>query len=107
MVTRIRKGVRPRLYIPEWMEKKSISAEMMAGRLDIERESVYRLIREQHRINMDKLGDIAHALGIEVSELFFAPERRSVDAILQGAPDTVREAVTDVAERLVGKSSGR
>ena len=54
MVTRIHRGARRRLFLREHRQAKKISAETMAGRLGIERESVYRLERETWRVNPEK-----------------------------------------------------
>ena len=72
MVTRIHKHVRARLYPKEHREAKGVSAETMAGRLGIERESVYRLEREaQTRMNMAKQAAYEAALGLDPGALRF------------------------------------
>ena len=77
----------------------------MAARLDIERESYYRLLREPHRINLKRLQQLADAMGhnMTAQHFFGPPERPSVDALLESADDHTRETVVNLARRLVSK----
>jgi transcriptional regulator with XRE-family HTH domain len=107
MVTgRYKKRPRP-LFIKEWQEHWGISAETMAERMGIERESYYRLLRELHRINIDKLAQLADAMGngMEPPDFYRPPTRQSVDSMLEGVPEDVRETAIDIVRRLVRKAS--
>lgn len=111
MVTRIRKHVKARLYLKEHREAKGISPEAMAGRLDMERESVYRWEREIHRMNPEKQAAYADALGLDSpAELWFPPPDPanppppSIDALVSDAPPDVRELARDLVSRLVKKA---
>jgi hypothetical protein len=76
----------------------------MAGRLGIERESVYRMEREPHRVNEGKQAAYAAALGepeIAPEQLWQPPGTRSLDAMVSGAPADVRALAEDLVERLV------
>lgn len=101
MVTRIHKGVRARLFLREHREAKGVSAEQMAGRLGIERESVYRLEREQERMDPQKQANYAAALGIAPEALWRPPGVPSIDELLSGAPDDVKTMAADIVQRLV------
>jgi transcriptional regulator with XRE-family HTH domain len=103
MVTRIHKSARRRLFLKEHREHKGVSAEAMAGRLDIERESVYRLEREQWRVKSETQLAWADALGIEPEDLWRLPETPSVDALLSQASPEVKEMAADIVRRLVAK----
>lgn len=107
MVTAIYKRRPRRLFIKEWQEQWELSPETMAGRLGIERESYYRLLREPHRINTDKLAQLADAMGhdMEPQDFYRPPSRPSVDAMLEKVPESVRETAVDIVRRLVGKAS--
>lgn len=106
MVTRIRRGVRPHLYIKEHREAQGLSLEQMAGRLGVERNSVWRWEKEQHRLNPDKIAEIADALGLDHwTDLARLPGFRSLDAMLAGQPDDIRETVVDIVARLTRKAS--
>jgi transcriptional regulator with XRE-family HTH domain len=99
MVTRIHRHARPRkLFLKEHREAKGVSAEAMAGRLDIERESVYRLEREAHRrMNIDKLHAYADALNIEPAALWQPPGTISLDDLASSVPTDLRAMATDAA----------
>lgn len=102
MVTRIHKTARRRLFPKEHREAKGVSAEAMAGRLGIERESVYRLEREaQTRMNPEKQAEYAHALGIEPEELWSLPGAPSVDALIRAESDELKAMAADIVRRLV------
>ena len=77
----------------------------MADRLEIERESYYRLEREPNRLNLGELATLADALGIEPEQLWRLPAEPSLDAIVSGASQEVRDTATDIVRRLMGKAS--
>lgn len=104
MVTRIRRGARGHLYIKEWMAHRAVSPERLADRLGVARETVYRWLREQHRLDPGKLAQIASALDCEPMELWRLPTDPSLDALVADAPAELRQTVTDVVRRLVGKT---
>jgi transcriptional regulator with XRE-family HTH domain len=101
MVTRIHKGVRRRLFLKEHREAKGLSAEQMGGRLEIERESVYRLEREPQRVRPDTQAAWADACGVEPEDLWRPPDRPSLDAMVKDAPDDVQKMAADIVRRLV------
>jgi hypothetical protein len=107
MVTGIYEKRLRRLFIKDWQEHWQLSAEVMASRLGIERESYYRLLREPHRLNTDKLAQLADAMGhhMEPQDFYRPPTRPSVDAMLEDVPEAVRETAVDIVRRLVGKAS--
>lgn len=106
MVTRIHKHVRGRLYPREHRKAKGLSAEMVAGRMGMERESLLRLERESAtRMNPEKQHQYADAIGLtDPAQLWRPPsEAPSLDAMVAGAPDDVREMASDIVRRLVAK----
>ncbi len=103
MVTRIHSHGPRRLFLKEHREAKGLSAEAMAGRLGIERESLYRLEREPRRVNSEKQAAYAAALQIEPEALWRPPGAVSLDAMVHTAPEQVREMSADIVRRLVGK----
>lgn len=104
MVTRIHKHAKGRLFLKENREAKGISAEQMAGRLGIERESVYRLERELWRVNSERQVQYAEALGIKPAALWRLPGAASLDELVEGAPEDIQIMAADIVRRLV---SGR
>jgi DNA-binding XRE family transcriptional regulator len=104
MVTRIRQSARRRLYLKEHREAKDVSAQKMADRLGITRESLYRQEREPWRVNSEKQAEWADALGIEPEALWRLPRGKddpSLDDLVADAPPEVREMAADIVRRLV------
>lgn len=108
MVTRIRKGARTHLYIEEWMEAhkpKPISFDDLGGRLGVSRTTVWRWAKEQWRLDPGKMAALAEALGLNSpQDLFRRPERPSIDAILEDAPQETYDALVDFARRLTQRA---
>jgi transcriptional regulator with XRE-family HTH domain len=103
MVTRIHRRVLPRLYLREHREAQGLSAERMAERLGIGRESLYRLEREPRRLNPEKQAQYADALGIEPAALWRPPGTPSLDSLVAGQPDEVQAMAADIVRRLVNR----
>lgn len=101
MVTRIHGHGPKTLYLREHRKAKGVSAVDMANRLGIERESVYRIEREE-RANKKRQAQWAAALDIEPEELWRLPgSRPSLDAMISKAPPDVQEMAVDIVRRLV------
>jgi DNA-binding XRE family transcriptional regulator len=96
---------KPRLFLKEHREAKKVSASVMGKALGIERESVYRLEREQWRMDPDKQVAYALALGMEPQELWHPPATKpakpSLDSLVESAPQAVRDMAEDIVRRLV------
>lgn len=108
MVTQIRKGSVRRLYLREHRKARGLSAEAMAGRMGMERESLLRLEREaQTRANGEKQAQYADALGIAPEALWRLPEDPLLDTMIQQAPPEVKELAEDMAKNLRRLVSGR
>jgi transcriptional regulator with XRE-family HTH domain len=105
MVTDIRKGSRPHLYIREWIDHFGLSDDAVAGRVGRARETIWRWANEQHRLNPEKIAALAHALDIEPEDFWRLPARRSVDAILKNQTDEMNETVVDIVQRLIRRAS--
>ena len=76
----------------------------MARRLGLERESVYRMERETWRINPEKQERYAHALGLEPEDLWRPPGARSLDGLLAGADDAMRQKIAQMVELMLRPS---
>ena len=98
MVTRIGPTRPRRLYLTEHMERRGLTDDRLAGRLDVARETVTRWRKYQNRLNAPKIAQIAAAMEMEPWELWQHPDRPSVDALLSDASDAevrrLAEAVT-------------
>jgi DNA-binding XRE family transcriptional regulator len=92
------------LFLKEHREAKGMSAEAMAAKLGIERESVYRLEREAYtRLNPEKQFAYARVLNIEPEDLWRAPGSPSLDAMVAGSPPEIKALAADIVRRLVNK----
>jgi transcriptional regulator with XRE-family HTH domain len=101
----IRRGARGHLYIEEWFETRGLNDEKVGNRIGVDRATVFRWRKEQHRLNPQKIAALAEALDIEPEELWRPPSRRSLDALIKDAPDEVVDMAFDVLKRMAGKRS--
>lgn len=106
MVTRIHKGVRPRLFLKEHRKAKGLSAEAMGGRLGIERESVHRMERYPGRLSLEKQAAYAAALDIEPEDLRWPPGTPSLDGLIKNADPETQAMVADIVVRMVAGGKG-
>lgn len=97
MVTRLKGNARTHLYIDEWMAKLGLTDEILAGRMETNRVTMWRWRTQQHRLNPQKIAAIAAAMDLQPEQLWRLPDRPSVDAILRDAPDEAVQRVADVA----------
>lgn len=103
MVTRIRRGAKAHVYLREWRKHLSLKAQAMADRLEIERESYYRLERNPRTLSLGEVVELADAMGIEPGRLFHPPhgdDRPSIDEIVADVPSADREVVVDLARSM-------
>lgn len=106
MVTRIRRGSQPHLYIKEHREAQGLTLDQLGGRLGVERNTVWRWETHQDRLNPSKMAAIADALGLDSwTDLARPPGRTSLDAMLADQPDDVRATVVDIVARLTRRAS--
>jgi transcriptional regulator with XRE-family HTH domain len=103
MVTQIRRGARGHLYIEEWFKERGLNDEKVGNRIGVDRATVHRWRKQQHRLNPEKIAGLATALDLEPEELFRPPDRRSLDALVKDAPDDVFDLAFDVVKRMAGE----
>jgi plasmid maintenance system antidote protein VapI len=106
MVTRIHSRRPPQLFIKEWQEHWGITPSALAARIGVTRESYYRLLREPPRITIPKLHEIAYAMGhgMTAQDFFRPPQRPSMDAMIENAPEDLQRTAVDIVKRLVGRN---
>ena len=106
MATKIRRGARLHLYIAEWRENRGLSIETLAGKLDVDRTTAWRLETGRRRPTPGRTAQIAKALDIEPADLWRPPDSRpSLDAMARGVPDDVFQTVVDIVQRLTRRAS--
>jgi transcriptional regulator with XRE-family HTH domain len=97
---RIRKGARVHLYVREWVEHRRVSVERLAGRLGVDRSAIYKWINGDRRLKAEDIASIADALDIKPQDLWRPPSRPSIDALLEGQPDSVVAKAAEMIEIL-------
>jgi transcriptional regulator with XRE-family HTH domain len=105
MVTRIRKGVRPYLYVDEWMAFRDLSDEKIANRLGRDRVTIWRWRKEKRRLTPEKQAELAHALDIEPEQLWRPPTDVSLDAMVKDVPAELKQTALDIVSRLIRRAS--
>lgn len=100
MVTRIGGARKPHLYIMEWLGHLELGVEEVANRIGVRRETVYRWIKTQSKLNPPKMQALADAMHIPVTSLYRRPEHVSLDDKLEGAPDDVRQQAIEYIDFL-------
>ncbi len=106
MVTRIRRGTRPRFFIKEHREAQGLTLDQLAGRVGVERNTIWRWENDHRQVTPDKAGAVADALSLEHwSDLTRLPGVRSVDAMLADQPADIRETIIDITERLIRRTN--
>lgn len=102
--TRIRQSARPHLYLDEWFEYRDLNDEKVAGRIGVTRQTVWKWRTQQHRLDPIKIAQLASALDCRPFQLWAPPERQSLDALVEGVPDDLRNTAADIVRRLVSKA---
>jgi transcriptional regulator with XRE-family HTH domain len=101
MLKKIGSSLRPpHLYMAEWRDHFGYSVQKVADRVETSRETIWRWENEQHRLNPEKIGLYATALGIQPEQLFFPPGRESADSHLKKLPQAKFEEAIDIVKRL-------
>lgn len=98
--TRIGSSEPHRHYIREWMKKKGITQEQMAGRLDVSQGTVSKMLKKSSVLTEYYLVGIAQALSLTVPDLFRNPDRPTQEELLAGLSDDQRQTVITMIEAL-------
>ena len=107
-IPKAREPRRIRLYFREWRDFMGVSAPTVAEALGIERESYLRMERETWRASYADALTIADTIGCRVEQLRFPPPKEgqpapeSADAMLEGAPENVRQIALAALRGIVG-----
>lgn len=101
----IRRGARGHLYIEEWFQERGLNDEKVGNRIGVDRATVFRWRKEQHRLNPEKIATLAAALDVEPEDLWRPPARRSLDALVKNSSDEVINMAFDIVKRMAGGRS--
>jgi len=99
-MTRIGPSKPFRHYIPEWMEKKGVNQERLAGRLDCESSTISKLLTGRQRLSDVWLSGIAAALDVEVADLFRDPKQPTREELLAGLTEDQKRTVITLINAL-------
>jgi len=80
-----------RLYLAEWREKRGLTQQQLADRLETSDVTISRWETGKRRPDDDAKSAISWVLGIEVVDLYRHPEQPSADALLRGQPTEIQE----------------
>lgn len=102
----LRRGARAHLYIDEWFAARGLNDEKVGNRIGRDRATVFRWRKEQHRLNPEKIAELASALDLEPSELWRPPASGpSLDAMVIDSPPETQAMIADIVRRMAGKAS--
>ncbi len=107
MVTRIGPKRPKKLYIAEWRELRGLTQEQLADRIDATKATISRYETGARVVGGKVLPALAHALNLEVPDLYRHPDRPSADELLRHAPVEVQERAIDVIRAMLGKNTPR
>lgn len=95
---------RQHLFIDEWFADRGLNDEKVGKILKRDRATVFRWRKEQHRLNPDKIAELASALDLEPSELWRPPARGpSLDVMVKDAAPETQSMIADIVRRMAGK----
>jgi transcriptional regulator with XRE-family HTH domain len=82
-----------RLYVTDWFERLGFADQVVARRIGVSRETVFRWRREPHRLNAPKLSLLASVLGVEPQDFWFHPDEPSIDYRMRALSSTRKAEV--------------
>jgi len=91
-----------RLYLAEWRDKRGLTQQALADRLETSDVTVSRWETGRRKPDDDVKASIAWVLGIEITDLYRHPDQPSADALLRGAPPETIDQVLRVITALRG-----
>jgi transcriptional regulator with XRE-family HTH domain len=79
------------LYIAEWREKRNLTQQQVADRLEASDVTISRWETGERRPDDRAKAALAWVFGIELVDLYRHPDRPSADALLRDQPAEVQE----------------
>lgn len=94
------------------MDERGVGDDGLAARIGVARETVTRYRSQQHRLNPDKIKNVANALGLEPWQLWNPPatdnqHRPSIDAMLHNEPDDIVRKAAEITAVLLRDNRAR
>lgn len=95
MVTRIGTRRPRRIYMVEWRDKRGLTQQQLADRIGTTKESISRWETGKRQMNVEILAEVAHALDIDVPDLFRSPDQPTPADLLRDLPAEKVQQVID------------
>lgn len=92
-------------FIKEWRQRKGLTQEQLATRLDTNKGQVSKLERGDQRMNDYWILGISEALGISPGDLLTPPDRPTLDDLLREASQEQVSKIRDIVRAFLGKSA--
>ena len=101
------KGRNPaRIYLKEWLEYRGLTAEQLAGRLEVNKGQISKLMTGRQRYNQDWLEQIAYALSCDVPDLYRPPLAPTANELLAKMSPELRKTAMNVLFDLASSRNG-
>jgi len=84
------------VYLKEWLAYRHLTAEQLAGRLEVSKSVISKLMNGRQRYNQDWLEMIAYALNCEADELLREPTVPTANELLAKMSPEIRAAAMNV-----------
>jgi hypothetical protein len=97
---------RGHLFIEEWLRARGFSDGDAADKLAVNRETVFRWRTEQHRLNPQKIQQLADLCAIRPGDLWRMPnDHESIDFMIQELPESTRNLAVEMVSDIIRKLS--
>ncbi len=96
MLDRIGPKKPTRLFLKEWRQKRGLSQDQLAARLETTKANVSRKENDARKVTTEYLAAVAYALDCAPEDLFRHPDQPTADQLLRQSSPAVRELVLRV-----------
>jgi transcriptional regulator with XRE-family HTH domain len=100
MPPRIRPRTPIRLYLAKWRDRKGLTQQQVADRLETSDVTISRWETGERRPDLNAQAAYAEALGIELPDLWRDPDRPSADELLRGQPQDVVDQAMNIIKAI-------
>lgn len=108
IVTSMVTSRREHLFIKEWLRARGFSDQEAGRKLGVNRETVFRWHKNQHKLNPQKILLLADLCGIRPGDLWRMPNGHdSVDAMIEELPDSTQEIAVEMCMDIIRRLSKR
>lgn len=98
-ITRIGRKKPVKVFIHEWMKHKGLTQVDIAGRLEVgSTGTISKKLAKPEKMSIEWLAKFAHALDIEISQLYHHPDQPRPEDLWRGADEPTRQVVIRILE---------